>query len=259
MEQRDYITNYYSAKNEDLRLLSQSGSVEFLTTVKYIDKYLKRGMRIIELGAGTGRYSHYFARQGFTVDALELLPLNIEVLKANTAEGENVTILEGDARDLSAFPSESYDITLILGPMYHLYTEEDKLAVLSEALRVTKKGGIVFAAYCMNEACVIQFCFMGGHIKEYLPKLTGDFKCISTPAEIFEMHRKEEIDALMSNFDVERLHFVGTDMATNYIKATVDAMDDETFELYLKYHFTICERCDLVGASNHTLDIFRKR
>lgn len=259
MEQRDHITNYYSVKNEDSRLLTRSGSVEFLTTVRYIEKYLKNGMKILELGAGTGRYSHYFARQGFTVDALELVPQNIEVFKANTAEGENITVTEGDARDLSAFPSESYDITLILGPMYHLFAEEDKLAVISEALRVTKKNGIVFCAYCMNEACVIQFCFMGGHIKEYLPKLTDDFQCISTPAEIFEMYRKEEIDALMASFDVERLHFVGTDMATAYIKDTVNAMDDETFELYLKYHFAICERCDLVGASNHTLDIFRKR
>ena len=47
-------------------------------------------------------------------------------------------------------------------------------------------------------------------------------------------------------------------MATNYMRQVVDEMDDELFDLYLKYHFAICERSDLVGASHHILDIFRK-
>ena len=51
---------------------------------------------------------------------------------------------------------------------------------------------------------------------------------------------------------------MGTDMATNYMRQTIDEMDDELFDLYLRYHFSICERGDLVGASHHILDIFRK-
>ena len=62
----------------------------------------------------------------------------------------------------------------------------------------------------------------------------------------------------MKDFPVIRLHYVGTDMATNYIRKEVDAMDDEFFELYLKYHYVICERSDLVGASHHLLDVFRR-
>ena len=62
----------------------------------------------------------------------------------------------------------------------------------------------------------------------------------------------------MSRFDTERLHYLGTDMATNFMREAVDAMDDEFFELYLCYHFSICERPDMVGATHHILDIFRK-
>ncbi len=47
-------------------------------------------------------------------------------------------------------------------------------------------------------------------------------------------------------------------LLSRYLRPTVDAMDDETFELYLRYHFSICERADLVGATHHSLDIFRK-
>ena len=42
------------------------------------------------------------------------------------------------------------------------------------------------------------------------------------------------------------------------MREAVDAMEDEFFQLYLKYHFAICERKDMVGVSHHFLDIFRK-
>ena len=47
-------------------------------------------------------------------------------------------------------------------------------------------------------------------------------------------------------------------MFTQYMCEEVDVMDEETFALYLRYHFTICERADLVGASHHSLDILQK-
>ena len=68
MDRKEILDNYYSEWNEDDRLLSRFGQVEFLTTIRYIEKYLEPGMRILEVGAGTGRYSHYFARKGYKVD-----------------------------------------------------------------------------------------------------------------------------------------------------------------------------------------------
>ncbi len=262
MNSFDYLNSFYNAKNEDARLTSRHGSVEFLTTVRYIERYLHRGDRILEIGAGTGRYSHYFARAGYPVDAVELIPHNIEIFKQNTLPDEPVTITEGNACHMPHIADAAYDITLLLGPLYHLYTEEDKRAALSEALRVTKPGGMLFAAYCMNDASVIGFCFCrGGILKEPYKSLVDPitFKCSSTPAEIFELYRIEDIDALMAGYDVERLHLVGTDMATNYIAETVDAMEDELFELYLRYHFSICERRDMIGCTHHMLDVMRKK
>ena len=262
MEQKSILTSYYENFNEDGRLQSRHGSVEFLTTMRYIEKYLKPGMRIIEIGAGTGRYSHALAHKGYQVDAVELVEHNIEVFKQNTKENEQVTICQGNAIDLSAFENETYDITLLLGPMYHLYTKEDQDQALSEAIRVTKKNGIIFAAYCNNDATMIQFCFQKGMILDERFQALVDpvtFKATSTPKELFVLYRKEDIDELISRFDVERLHYLGTDMATNFMKETVDAMDDEMFELYLKYHFYICERPDMVGVTHHILDVFRKK
>lgn len=261
MDRIEALNGFYTTHDEDSRLTSQSGCVEFFTTVHYIDRYLKKGMRILEIGAGTGRYSHYFAKRGYEVDAVELMECNIDIFKRNTTDCESITITQGDAIDLSFIESEKYDIVLLLGPMYHLYEDEDKRKAMSEAIRVAKKNGIVFSAYCNNDMTVYQFCFGRNGINDPRFKALIDintFKCDSTPAEIFELYRKEDIDALMSGFNVTRLHYVATDMLSRSIEEQINNMDAETFELYMKFHLCICERQDMVGATNHILDIFRK-
>lgn len=261
METFKALTEYYGNYDEDGRLASRHGSVEFLTTMRYIEKYLKPGMRILEIGAATGRYSHTLARRGYRVEAVELIAHNIDLFRANTQPGEDVSVRQGNAKDLSFFGDETFDMTLLLGPMYHLFTVQEQKQALVEALRVTKRGGLLFTAYCGNDATMVQYCFGRGMLKEkrYQDLVDFDtFKARSDPAELFELYRKEDIDALMDGFPAQRLHYVGTDMATNYMRPCIGEMDDELFQLYLKYHFTICERSDMVGVSHHILDIQRK-
>ena len=155
MEANQYLNDFYNHYDEDSRLLFQHSSVEFLTTMRYIEKYLKHGDKVLEIGAGTGRYSHALARRGHPVDAVELVAHNIEVFRQNTRPGESVTIAQGNALDLSAFADNAYDVTLLLGPLYHLYTQDDKRRALREAIRVTKPGGVVFAAYVISDGCLL--------------------------------------------------------------------------------------------------------
>ena len=260
MNRIEALTAYYFQGKEDGRLVTRYGSVEFITTVNYIEKYLRTGMKILEIGAGTGRYSHYFAGNGYEVDAVELMECNIEVFKAHTQPTEKITITQGDALDLK-IDDEEYDITLLLGPMYHLYTVEDQKKVLAEAIRVTKTGGIIFAAYCNSDLTMYQYCIGKGMLKSSRSGNKIDeesFKLYSLPEDIFQLYRKEDIDALMSGFNVTRLHYVGTDMLVHFLRREFAALDDEDFEFYIKYHLSICERPDMVGATNHILDIFRK-
>lgn len=261
MDAKEYLSSYYEQYNEEERLLSKHGKIEYITTMKYIEKYLKPGMRVLEIGAVTGRYSHALAQKGYRVDAVELIEHNIEIFKRNTLPGEDITITQGSATDLSAFADDTYDITLLLGPMYHLFTTDDKLSALSETIRVTKKGGIVFAAYCMGDASVLSYGFIRGEICNIIEKCmldTETFDTFSNPWDIFELQRKEDIDKLRSEFNVTQLHFVASDGYTNHMRATVDNMDDRMYEIYVKYHLATCERPDMVGYSHHTLDIFRK-
>ena len=112
METNQYLIDHYSNYDEDNRFASKHGSVEFLTTMRYIEKYIKPGDRVLEVGAATGRYSHALARQGHAVDAVELVEHNIKVFKQNTQSNENITITQGNAMDLSTFPDNKYDTQL---------------------------------------------------------------------------------------------------------------------------------------------------
>lgn len=261
MDTRDYLKAFYEGHDEDGRLLTRHGGVEFITTMRYVEKYLRPGCRIIEIGAGTGRYSHALARRGYRVDAVELLEHNIEIFRRNTEEGEPVTISQGNALDLSEYEDDKYDISLLLGPMYHLFNRDDQRRALAETVRVTKPGGIVFAAYCMGDASILQYGFVRGKIHEIVEKCmidTETFETFSNPWDIFELYRKEDIDALRRDLKVTQLHYVAADGYANHMIDTLENMDEETYRLFLKYHLATCERPELTGYSNHTLDIFRK-
>ncbi|MBQ4644465.1 MAG: class I SAM-dependent methyltransferase [Clostridia bacterium] len=253
------IIDFYNNYDEEGRLLRKSRMPEYLNTMKYIEKYLSPDAKIIEIGAGTGRYSLALAEMGYDVTAVELVPHNIEIMKKKVKPHHNIKIYEGNACDLSAFKSETYDIVLLLGPMYHLFTEEDKHLALNEAIRVAKTGGVIYASYCNNDTSIYKF-FYKKRILEYLDKglIQEDYHTISSPEEIFELYRKSDIDNLMKSHDVTRLHFVGVDMLSYIFDDRFDLLTDREFEEYMKFLSNLYEREDCVGLSIHMLDVFKK-
>lgn len=260
-DELEALTAYYERTDEDSRLLTRHGMVEYTTTMAYIERYLRPGMRVMDIGAGTGRYSHALARQGLSVDAVELMDANIKVFTRNMQPGTPVSVRRGNALNLKAFANDTYEITLLLGPMYHLYKQAHQLKALREALRVTKPGGVVFAAYCMADPSILQHGFMRGHIHELLASGLLDpvtFAATSTPREVFQLYRRQDIDALRGHLDVTPLHFVAADGYAGHFRKTLADMDEATFEVFMRYHLATCERPDLAGMSHHTLDIFRK-
>lgn len=263
MESSRYIIDFYNHYDEDSRLTPQHGQVEFLTTMRYIERYIKSGDCVLEIGTGTGRYAHALAQRGYAVDAVELVEHNIERFRQNTLPGENITITQGNALNLSDFPDGRYDITLLLGPLYHLYTEEDQRQALREAIRVTRPGGVIFAAYVISDGCLIDEGFNRENIDvaDYIRNGLIDertFAAKSQPKDLFNLVRKEDIDRLMTDFPTTRLHYVASDGCALLLRDAIDHMDAQTFALYLQYHFATCERPDFMGLTSHALDIFRK-
>lgn len=113
-----------------------------MTTVHYIEKYLKDGDKILDIGAGAGEYSLYFARKGYEVSALELADANIAAFKKKLTPEDKIDLVQGNALDLSRYADKSFDIVLLFGPLYHLKNDADKQKFISEAKHVCKDGGL---------------------------------------------------------------------------------------------------------------------
>ena len=144
--------------------------------------------------------------------------------------------------------------------MYHLFSYEDKLKALSEAKRVTKKDGIIFVAYVMNEYSVLVHGFRDGHIKESLNngKLDETFQTQTNIDDLYSYIRLDTINQLNEDVGLERIQIIAADGPSDYMRPILNKMDDETFELFIKYHLATCERQELIGASSHTIDILKK-
>lgn len=259
------IEEYYGKFNEEKRFDSRHGQTEYRVTMKYIREILnqleaekaKGDIKIFDIGAGTGRYAVPLAEEGYDVSAIELVKHNLSRMKTKS---ELVKARQGDARDLHKYEGNQFDLTLVFGPMYHLFSHEDKLKCLMEAKRVTKPGGTIMVAYCMNEYGVVMYALKEGHLKECLEggRFTEDFHCVSQIEDLYDYVRLEDIDRLDKDAELERVKIISPDGPTNFIRPVLKSMTDEEFELYLKYVEAIAERPELVGAAAHTVDILRK-
>ena len=276
------LVAYYNKFNEEKRLQSRHGQVEYHTTMHYIHRYLEllerereadvepgqaasghvenrqtEPLKIIDIGAGTGRYSVALAAEGYDVTAVELVKYNLGILNQ---KGANVKAYQGNALKLKRFADNSFDLALLFGPMYHLHSDADQIQALSEAKRVTRPGGIIMVAYVMNDYSVIKYGFMENHIAERVQngELTEDFQIRHNENELYDYVRLKQIDALNREAGLKRELIIAPDGPADYIRPVLNAMDEETFELFLQYQLKNCERPELLGASSHTVDILRK-
>ena len=259
MREMTAIEKHYNKFNEDKRLLTRHGQVEFVTSMKYIHKCLENmeNPKILDVGAGTGRYTVALANEGYDVTAVELVQHNVGIIKQ---KGSSAKVYKGNAKKLSRFEDGSFDVVLMFGPMYHLCSFEDKLKALKEGKRVLKPGGRLLVAYFMNDYRVIRYAFKEKHVKECIEKnmLSDDFMCISKEDDLYHSVRLENIEKLNNAAGLKRIKIIAADGAANYIRPVLNSLDEEEFAAFIEYHLAICERMDMMGASAHTVDILTK-
>jgi ubiquinone/menaquinone biosynthesis C-methylase UbiE len=253
------IEKYYNKFNEDKRLTHRHGIVEYEITMKYIQKFLKKykSPKIIDIGAGTGKYSIFLSNQGYDVTAVELVKCNLQKLQEKNS---NVKAYQGNALNLSKFNDKSFDITLLLGPMYHLFNHDDLIKVLNEAKRITKDNGIIFVAYYMNEYAILIHGFRDGNIDDSIlnKKVDNTFHCRTKEEDIYNFYRLKDINKLNREVGLKRVKIFAPDGPSDYMRETINKLSDKDFDLFIKYQMQVCENKELLGASSHLVDIIKK-
>lgn len=262
MERTNFIQSFYDeGMTEDTRLSkSRKGQLEYITTMHYIQKYLSAGDKILEIGAGTGAYSLALARKGHDVTAIELSEKNLEVLRQKSIGIKNIIPMQGDALNLSRLDDNSFDITLLFGPMYHLYEEKDHRQALNEAVRVTKSGGIIMVAFLSIHAIMLNNYLRDDFGTGIKRNFTPDFQVKHFMEQLFTGFNIDEFENLFKEIPVDWITTLATDGILESAERREDfALSDEQFEVFCRYHLHHCERRELLGTSSHLLYICKKR
>jgi SAM-dependent methyltransferase len=111
---------------------------------------------VLDVGGAAGAYALWLSARGYAVHLVDPVPLHVDEARRASAKSAHplAGVAQGDARTL-AQPDASADAVLLLGPLYHLITREDRVRALAEAGRVLRPGGVLFAAAISRFASLV--------------------------------------------------------------------------------------------------------
>lgn len=256
----DLINSFYNQYDEDLRLTnSTQGKMEFIVTMNYLEKYLARNTSVLEIGAGTGRFSIALAKTGYQVTALELVNSNLEKLRENSKGISNLISYQGDAIDLNQFKENTFDSTLVFGPLYHLYESEDINKCIDEAIRVTKPGGILMFSFLSIYGIMFTNYLQNNWTLGMKENFNKDFSVIHKEEQLFTGYDINEFEQLFNTKPVNWITTVGVDSILEIAEGRSDfGITDSAFPQFINWYLSIAEKRELLASNNHLLYICRK-
>ena len=268
MEPIETVRAFYDA-NVEAEWNRIADQPEFLLTARFLDRYVKKGDRVLDIGGGPGRYSLYLAEKGCEVTMFDLSEENVRFAAREAAvRGLTLRTVCGDAREADRLVAEGgFDCVLLMGPLYHLLEEADREAAVRAAYRLLKPGGVLFAAfismyggmiYMTREAPEIVLSDHPAEIEFRKALLAGESFAGDAFTKAFFIQPRE-ILPFMARFPLEKLHLFGQEglMAPNTDKISASA--PEVVRALTDVSEMLCEREELLSWAEHLMYVGRKK
>lgn len=258
------IVDYYNStvQSEWERI---AGRPEFLLTCRFLDRYIQPKDTVLDIGGGPGRYAFALAKKGAKVTLLDLAPENIRFAEKYASEnGLDVRCAAGDAREAGALFRGAFDHVLLMGPMYHLLKEEDRVKAMSAALGLLKPGGTIFVSFLNAFAGIIYYMkFLpdisadpGG--EEYVKKvLEGKSFASDAFTKVF-FTNPGDIAPFMAGFPLTKLCLFGQEGVMSPCEGTIMTQRREVADMWLRLSEELCVREEYLNFSEHLMYIGRK-
>jgi SAM-dependent methyltransferase len=125
------------------------------THIGMLEGYVRPGDRVLDAGAGPGRFTLELLRLGAHVTALDISPGQLDLLRARAPDVEATL---GDITDLSRFADDAFDATVCFGGPLSYVLDRAQEAV-AELARVTRPGGHL----------LVSVMGLGGAVVHYAP------------------------------------------------------------------------------------------
>ena len=173
------IVTHYEQGDEVRRLSSSLGQLEETRIRELITRHLPPTPAVAyDVGGGPGSYACWLARGGYEVHLVDPVPLHVEQAAAASQAQPDYPVAElcvGDARHLDR-PDDSVDVVLMLGPLYHLTEQNERIAALQESYRILRKGGIIFAVAISRYASTLHGMIDGNMDPEFIEIASRDLR-----------------------------------------------------------------------------------
>ena len=261
---------YYDESAEDEWSRLDRHRIEFAVTLRVMRDFLPPPpATVVDIGGGPGRYSLTLARQGFCVTLVDLSRACLDLAKRKATE--NKLNLDGyvhaNATDLHELGNESFEVALLMGPLYHLTLAEDKRLAVRETKRILKPNGLIFASVVTRYAPIrwtARYEPTSRPHLEFAKKVmgTGTWKGTSEADGFGQADcyfaRLSEIKPLMEEWGFETLAIVGCESAVSMVDEKINELSGELFDSWVDINYKMGKDTDEHGAAEHLLYVGRK-
>lgn len=241
-------------------------SLELMTTLRYLEKFLPEQGHILDAGGGPGRYTMELAQRGYQVTLIDLTPENVafaQRMLQRKGFKRRAQAVEGSITDLSRFPDDTFDgVVCTGGPLSHIVDAQQRGLAIRELLRVAKPGAPVFISVMSRLSVIVVELELFQNEFEMpvhtIIRETGDIDGLTgfTACHFF---LPEELHSEVEAQGAEIVDMVGLEgLASNHRKAINKlAKNSARWRVWLETHFQTCTHPAVVGNSEHMLVVCR--
>jgi S-adenosylmethionine-dependent methyltransferase len=267
-----FVRDYYNthAQDEQNRLDQPVCKIEFVSTLRLIDKYFPKQGKVCDIGGGTGRYTIELLRKGYLVTLFDLSDEEIRLagiqLNQNGLSAEQLIV--GDARDMSMLASDTFDAALLLGPMYHIVEAIERAKILHDLNRILKPHGVAIIAYLNSwgliKTGIVDFphwyndiSFLRSMLNEHTftgQSLSGFTECYWSTSEAALQEIKEA--------DLDVLSYAGAESFASGMGVFLEQLATENLEAYENIAQMAAETSELMqyrDSTDHLHIVARKK
>jgi len=265
MEKSNAVGDYYNSDVMIEWMRLENHPIEFEINKRFISRYIKSGHKVLDIGGGPGRYSLYTAQQGCDVTLFDLAQVHIDFANKKAQElNLNINAICGDARYIDTIIKDKFDVVLLMGPLYHITDEKERIQTVEAALKLLKTGGVLFTHFISSYAAVLDFLV---HAPEtILDKNSEKWYRIFERNESFsgvaftENHfiQPQDVAPFMAQFPLEKLHLLGSQGFLSLRENELMAQPQEVFHAWVDLAAKTCEREEFFSLAHHFLHIGRK-
>lgn len=272
MEQKindaEIVKAYYNSEVEGEWERLGKNYFEFRITCVFMEKYIKTGERVLDIGGGPGRYSLYWAEKGCDVTLFDLSEGNVIFAQMKAKENNlKINAYAGNALNVSEIlqsETEKFDHVFLMGPLYHLLEEKQRITAVNEAMKMLKKGGKLYVSFISH---------MGG--MNYLMRDCPENIINDTETPFIEAFIESksysgnaftraffiyptEVKIFMVKFNLKKLDLFGQEGFIMPCWNNVSIQKPEVTEKWLDICLKSCDKEEFVSHSDHIMFIGEK-